>query len=197
MFQAHTETSSSLFSWRKESHIFSSWELSFGTIVFPFLLGHEVQGRFRPLLVTCPTICSPCPRTVRAVCVGFFLWSQSKLFNCDSTTFLLILDHRNVELGVACSCSCKFYFSDLEENLSLSSALSGVCHLCWWGVTAEEMWVIQAHGASKMGQLSLGLKGRAKGPGVQESRDMARAALESRVGSTPSGAEPALCLPSH
>lgn len=65
------------------------------------------------------------------------------------------------------------------------------------GVTAEEMWVIQAHGTSKVGQPSLGLKGRAQGPGVQESRDMARAPLESLVGSTHSGAEPALRLPSH
>lgn len=59
------------------------------------------------------------------------------------------------------------------------------------------MWVIQAHGASKMGQLSLGLKGGAQGPIVQESRDVARAALESWGGSAHSGAEPALCLPSQ
>ena len=84
-----------------------------------------------------------------------------------------------------------------EENLSLISPLSGVCHLRWWGVTAEDIWVIQTQGASKMGQLSLGLKGRAQGPGVQEFRDLTRTALASQVESTRSGPEPGLCLPSH
>lgn len=78
----------------------------------------------------------------RGQCVRLF-------FNCDSNTFPLV-DQRDLEPGVACSFMQVLFLRFRGKPKPYFPLVWGL-PLVSVGVTAGEVWVIQAHGASKTG----------------------------------------------
>lgn len=104
-------------------------------------------------------------------CVGYFCGlTEISLTMATEHTFLRQTKKKNpqtLEFKVACSCSCNFYFSDPEENLSLIFLPPGNCHLYWSGSSSRGELSCSGSWEGKMGQLSFGSGNPGLGPRVQ------------------------------